>query len=628
MNPAMAEEFEAIKGNAEAVESAIIRARNYLLRRQEPEGYWAGFLDNDSSCTGMYILAMYYLEQVEPARIRKAVHYLIRSRNEEGGWTQVPEGGSHLDVTLINYIALVLAGVPEDDQDMERTRNLIVRLGGLDEANFITRIFLAFFGVFPLESLPYGTTRLIDNAGFVYRQGFPRTILIPYLVLFELKAVRDFSDRMPLALGCWGASKKRVKEEVLQTFLTGFSIFHDPVTSVVHQEKCLGWIAERQEEDGVWAGVFQVTVFSLMALHADADDRWMDAIEKGVRGIISYQKETDEEIVQQFSVSPVMDTAYAVRALCLAGVEGGSETILSAVKWLMTKQATREGDWKHNNPDGEPGGWGFEFHNTWYPDLDCTSMVLNAITFLAEEDRKPFYPQIDKGLNWILSMQNWDGGFAVWDKNNWLFFRMLSVVVDVGDYSHVDITARVVNCMANLLKLPRYKDRGDLKRALRIAARFIWGRQEGFRCWYGRWGVNYTYATGQVLEAMGEKGVESSSLLARSAVNWLVKIQNPDGGWGESVESYEKSQFVPAPSTVMQTAAVLKGLMGIGASCNEVILRGIVRLLDTQRKEGHWEDRAFFAVNIPRVWYGRYDLLSTLYALIALCEYRDRFLQK
>ncbi len=608
---------------AEAVDRALARARDYLLGRQHPEGYWIGFLENDSSSTGLAILLSHYLERVNPERNRKSVRHLLRTRNGEGGWVQTPEGSSHLDTSLINYVALAMEGIPEDDPGMEKTRRLIGSLGGLEKIHFFSKIVLGFFGIFPFQHLPWVTARLIENRGFIYRQGFARTILIPYMALYEMKAVRDVSARIPLAMQEWKGHGRGAVEDAFKLVVGGFSLFQDPVLSPFHLEKCLEWIAERQEADGTWGGVFQVTFFSLMALHADRDERWESLILRGIQGVHSYQKETREEIIQQFSVSPVMDTAYTVRALCQAGVPGESPELRSAVRWLMEKQSLRLGDWKQNNPDGEPGGWSFEFHNTWYPDLDCTSMVLNALTYLPEEERQRVAHPMDRGLNWLLSMQNWDGGFAVWDKNNWLLFRVLSGLLDVGDYSHADITARVLMCMSRLHRLARYQERSDLKRAIRLAGRFLWSRQEHFTHWYGRWGVNYTYGTGQVLESLGCLGVKASHLLIRPVLHWIESRQNPDGGWGESVASYERRRFVPAPSTVAQTSMVLLGLLGIGTPRKRAVERGILSLLEAQNPAGSWEDGAFFATNIPRVWYGRYELLPALFAVMALAGYRD-----
>ena len=52
----------------------------------------------------------------------------------------------------------------------------------------------------------------------------------------------------------------------------------------------------------------------------------------------------------------------------------------------------------------------------------------------------------------------------------------------------------------------------------------------------------------------------------RKAVDWLISIQNPDGGWGEDGTSYKLDYrgYEPAPSTASQTAWALLGLMAAG----------------------------------------------------------------
>ena len=51
--------------------------------------------------------------------------------------------------------------------------------------------------------------------------------------------------------------------------------------------------------------------------------------------------------------------------------------------------------------------------------------------------------------------------------------------------------------------------------------------------WYGRWGMNYIYGTWSVLCALNAAGVDHSDPVMRKAADWLVSIQNADGGWGE-----------------------------------------------------------------------------------------------
>jgi hypothetical protein len=50
--------------------------------------------------------------------------------------------------------------------------------------------------------------------------------------------------------------------------------------------------------------------------------------------------------------------------------------------------------------------------------------------------------------------------------------------------------------------------------------------------WHGRWGLNYFYGTWSVLCALNAAGVDHQDPVMRKAVDWLVSIQNVDGGWG------------------------------------------------------------------------------------------------
>jgi len=604
---------------------AVSRACAYLLGRAHRQGYWLGTLHNDSSVTGVYILLALYTGQVAPDRQEKALRFLLEEQRPDGGWEQVPGGGGNLDITLINTTALRATGMPARHEAVQRAQAFIREHGGTERANFFTKIFLAMFGQVSWERIPWVTCRWIQSQDFLYRQGYPRVILIPYMVLYENRQVLD----LPPFFG----EDAEEEEDPVPVPLCGQNRFRQPASRLgfaerwkdpEHRERCIRWILERQEEDGTWAGIVQATAFSAMALKASAREEWEPAIHRAVRGVESYQVVNERSLMQPFSQGPVMDTAHSLRALLHAGVSAGEPTVERAVRWIVGRQILQEGDWKYGNPQGEPGGWPFQFYNRWYPDVDDSAMVLGALSLLDSSSLGPVMPAVERGLGWILSMQNRDGGFPVWDKNNWLIFNVLRSLFDVGDYSHADVTARVLVALGTLKNLEPFSGREEIDETIRAARAFLFRGQMENGSWYGRWGANYTYGTGQVLEGLLVTGSEPEDPPVRKAVAWLFQVQNPDGGWGESVASYETGTFEPGDSSVAQSAAVLAGLLRAGVLEDPRFLNGIRYLLEVQQADGSWQDRVFYAVNVPRAWYGRYELLSTQAALTVLAGYRDR----
>jgi squalene-hopene/tetraprenyl-beta-curcumene cyclase len=94
--------------------------------------------------------------------------------------------------------------------------------------------------------------------------------------------------------------------------------------------------------------------------------------------------------------------------------------------------------------------------------------------------------------------------------------------------------------------------------------------------------VNHVYGTGAVLPALHACGVDMSEPWVRRAVDWLSAHQNPDGGWGEDIESYRDPALVGVgPSTASQTAWALLGLMAADRA-HPSIAAGITWLVDRQ----------------------------------------------
>src|SRR5581483_3370467 len=53
--------------------------------------------------------------------------------------------------------------------------------------------------------------------------------------------------------------------------------------------------------------------------------------------------------------------------------------IAAGARWLASREVRRRGDWARRRPGLAPGGFPFEFANDWYPDIDDTAEVVMAL---------------------------------------------------------------------------------------------------------------------------------------------------------------------------------------------------------------------------------------------------------
>ncbi len=138
-------------------------------------------------------------------------------------------------------------------------------------------------------------------------------------------------------------------------------------------------------------------------------------------------------------------------------------------------------------------------------------------------------------------------------------------------------------------------------------------------------GMNYIYGTWSVLCALNAAGIGHQAPEMRKAADWLIRIQNQDGGWGEDGASYKLDYkgYETAPSTSSQTAWALLALMAAGEARHEAVARGIAYLARTQGNDGLWEEELFTATGFPRVFYLRYHGYRKFFPLWAMARYRN-----
>ena len=109
----------------------------------------------------------------------------------------------------------------------------------------------------------------------------------------------------------------------------------------------------------------------------------------------------------------------------------------------------------------------------------------------------------------------------------------------------------------------------------------------------------------------------------QKAGQWLRDVQNEDGSFGESADTYEFPDLKgQGPSTPSQTAWGVMGLMAIYGPGDAAVERGIDWLCRTQLASGTWEEPWFTGTGFPRVFYLRYHLYRLYFPVMCLGRYR------
>jgi squalene-hopene/tetraprenyl-beta-curcumene cyclase len=396
--------------------------------------------------------------------------------------------------------------------------------------------------------------------------------------------------------------------------------------------------AHYEDSDGLGA-IFPPMIYTVIALKClgvpEDDDEFRWALQQ----LDDLMIPEDDTLRLQPCVSPVWDTALTLIGLADAGTPAESDAVRRGVDWLLEKEVRRPGDWSLANPGLEPGGWFFEYRNGFYPDTDDTAMVLMALarcapvtrdadpvfTFRAQDPAPPRKASASRltdptrrATNWLLGMQNRDGGWAAFDRD---IDRKVLERVPFADHNAMldpscpDITARVLEALG-------HHGYSTAQPQVQRALAFLRRTQEPHGGWPGRWGVNYLYGTWQVLQGLAKIGVPNDDPMVRRAVDWLKAVQQPGGGWGESCGSYDDPSLAGVGTpTASQTAWALLGLIAADESGCDEARAGVEWLVRTQQPDGTWAEEPFTGTGFPKVFYLKYHYYALYFPLMALARY-------
>ena len=626
------------------LDAAVTRATDALVGLQRGDGHWVFELEADATIPAEYVLFVHYLAETPNLELeRKIGVYLRRIQGEHGGWPLYHGGVLDVSATVKAYFALKMIGDDIDAPHMVRAREALLARGGAGACNVFTRILLALFGVLSWRAVPEMPVEItllpkwfpIHLSKISY---WARTVIVPLLVLRKLKprarnprgvTVDELFLQPPASITklARGAHQKEP--------WASFFFALDQVLRVAEPrfpkgsnrraiDKAVAFVDARLNGDDGLGGIFPAMVNAVMmydALGVPADDPRRAIARAAVEKLLVIK---DDEAYCQPCFSPVWDTALVAHALMEAGAPEAESAALRGLEWLKPLQVLDVvGDWAEARPEVRPGGWAFQYANPHYPDLDDTAVVVMAMDRARHraETGGAYEDPIARGREWVEGLQSNNGGWAAFDADNTFYYLNNIPFADHGallDPPTVDVAAR---CVSMLAQLGEANDSPRMKPALAYLGR----EQLADGSWFGRWGVNYIYGTWSALCALNAAGLDGAAPMVRRAADWLIAIQNPDGGWGETCDSYrlDYQGYQPHPSGASQTAWALLGLMAAGETEHPAVARGIAWLTARQGDDGFWAEDHYTGGGFPRVFYLRYHGYSKFFPLWALARYRN-----
>ena len=588
----------------ESIEQIVNLAQSNLFNLQNADHCW-----NFHAHLGLHFISQYFLfnkwfahshSRLDSARLIKLI---LESQRSDGSWVQINNSSaqpSDLNASIFNYWALKVFGFAEMDKVMVSARNYILNAGGIAASAHFTKIILALFNNYPWSQIPTIPYLLFNDHLPISHRDFSQWA-VPHLMAIAFLR----NNNVAKSLGAnFELSELYVKATPVHNESSRLKFLLGPDSHLIRK------LIATQQPKGSWGGYTLSTLLSMMALQ-DYQNRQGDYIDTKLSLAIARGFRFVEDLY--FSEGPqykgaLMDGRFwdtILAGSCLLDSGAPSKKLEQVAHYVAGIQ---------QECGGFPYGEDFEYA----PDVDDTA---EAVLFLLHF-RRVYRDKIEKSISWLISMQNDDGGWGAFDRNNQahpllkFLTRDFEDSVDLFDDSSADLTGHVLEALgATGLNTTNSE-------TIRKAVRYLKDTQEPDGSWMGRWGINYLYGTACALTGLCRASEDLAAPYIKKAVNWFSDKQNPDGGFGESPDSYvSKGGAGRGMSTPSQTAWVLIALCHAGKGLSPAAYLASDYLVREFKAEGKWIDKFAVGTGHPGILYMNYPSYQYTFPLFALSAY-------
>lgn len=541
------------------------------------DGMWRGTLSSSAISTAVSVFALQRIDAVRyESYIDKGIEWLRATMNADGSWGDSVESPSNMTATLLTYVSLYAVG-----ENSALTRAwLNSQFGGVREHDLIDGV-LKYYGKDLTFSVPI--LMMCALAGVIHSwkkiPPFPFELATLPQKLFRYLNLPVVSYAIPALIAIGICQMKR--KGGTASYVRGLFI-----------PKAMRVLERMQPEDGGYLEAAPLTAFVSMCL-AESGYRNEEVTQKCARFLVDTVRDDGSWPIDT-NLSGWC-TSLAGKVLCLT--DEGKAGLADTIKHNITKDV-------HPFTGAKSGGWGWSDLSGSVPDGDDTSGALVALHRLLGGK---VCEEVENGLRWLMWLQNNDGGMPTFCKG-WGKLPF--------DRSTPDITSHAVLAMGLWLPSLDGKLRNDVSDSIRRMLRWL-DRQVGksmqgwVPLWFGDQDASDekapVYGTATAIDYLMSTRLPEAVMIAESQIDFIVRTQNEDGGWGGNKR---------VASKVTYTSRALGALAHFPGRFEDAKERGWDYIYK-RFKDGTLYDREPIGLYFSRLWYSE-DLYNVTFLLNAI----------
>ncbi len=559
------------------LEEMIDTLRIQLLQKRSPDGMWRGKLSSSAISTSVSVFALFMIDSGKyDVLIRKGVTWLKETMQSDGSWGDTVESPSNLTATLLSYSALCAVDTPP----VQTKEYLNARFGGSTDQHIIQGV-LAYYGKDLTFSAPIlvmcALAGVISRWDDIPQLPFELSVLPQRFFRFLQLPVVSYAIPALIAVGIlrYRKGKKNVLSPLREAFI----------------HKSLAVLVKLQPSNGGFLEAAPLTAFVSMCM-SGAGYRQHSTTQKAA-GFLT-------DTVRADGSWPIdTDLASWVTALSVKALENDIPDKQQLALRIRMNAFTH----RHPFTGAMAGGWGWSDLPGAAPDADDTAAALIALHILLDGK---CVPEVAKGIEWLLALQNKDGGMPTFCKG-WGKLPF--------DRSSADISAHAflaIGLWRKTLPTPlQQKCKEAANRLLSWVERAQASDGSWTPLWFGDQDASDerspVYGTAVVIDYLSATGHPLALAMAGKGGHYLLSVQNADGGWGGTAG---------VPSKVTLTARTLQALVSYAGADGPAVERGVDYMYRMFRA-GMINRPEPIGLYFARLWYSEelYPLTFTLQAL-------------